>query len=87
MLSLLKRLFGSQEVQQTTEIDRFRAMKSRSESVAGETNQGDLLRRARVQKLAQPDTSLVKKEDRNQSPWSANGDTSMRVYDRRKAFK
>jgi hypothetical protein len=87
MLSLLKKLFGSQEVQPVTEIDRFRAMKSRTESVPGETNQGDLLRRARIQRLTQVDTSLVKKEDRNQSPWTANGDTSMRVYDRRKAFK
>jgi hypothetical protein len=88
MLSLLKKLLGVREEEtQVDELSRFRTMKSRSESVQNETERPDLVIRARQQKSAQINPSLLKKEERTQSAWNANVDSSMRVFDRRKSFK
>jgi hypothetical protein len=79
MISLLKKLFGMNEVQQTNELDRFRAMKTRSESVSDEIDREALFNRVRNQQVAQGDAAFLKNE-RSASPWNGKGDIAGRIY-------
>ena len=78
-MSLLKKLFGMNDGQQTNELDRFRAMKTRTEAVSGEIDRAALFNRVRTQKVAQGDASFLKNE-RSASPWNGKGDIAGRIY-------